>query len=136
MNRFSVACPRVLLAILLLACQPGEKQREASAELLAGIPAMPRSAPVSSSAGTEAVEFRYSTPVAPDSVAAWYRLWFLKNGWHIGGDLPSPGGGVTLSVEKEHRSVWLLVRPAAGRQGSVFSVLAAGADSSVGSASR
>ena len=86
---------------------------------------MPRSAPVASAAGSDAVQAAYTTAARPDSVAAWYRRWFLKESWHITGDLPSPDGGVTLFVEKESRPIWLIVRPAAGNQGSIYSVVAA-----------
>ena len=129
MARSSSPCFRViLLASLLVPACRGEKPREASVELLAGIPAMPRSIPVSSAAGSEAVEAGYTTAASPDSVARWYRQWFLKDGWRINGDLPS-AGGVALSVEKAGRPIWLMIRPMANHQGSVFSVVAAGADS-------
>ncbi|MBI4501865.1 MAG: hypothetical protein HY700_11965 [Gemmatimonadetes bacterium] len=125
-----VRCGGIVLAAFILGCRGGDKAPVASGELLAGIPAMPRSAPMSSAAGSEAVEAAYSTQAPPDSVAAWYRQWFLKDGWRINGDLPSPDGGVTLSVEKDRRSVWLIVRPSARTSRTTFSVVAAGSDSS------
>jgi hypothetical protein len=118
----------LLLAALLVACRGGDNPRVASRALLAGIPAMPRSVPISNAAGSDAVEAGYTTADSPDSVAAWYRRWFLQQGWRITADLPA-SGGVTVAVEKERRPVWLIIRPLANHQGSMFSVVSAGVDS-------
>lgn len=124
MTRSSLRYSSSILLILFLGACRGATPREASGELLAGIPALPRSAPASISAGADAVEAGYTSTLPPDSVAAWYRRWFIKDGWHINGDLPA-AGSVTLYVEKGRRPIWLIIRPLADHQGSVFSVVAA-----------
>jgi hypothetical protein len=136
MTHISVPRPQwIALAALIVGCTAGEKPRVASKELLVGIPAMPNSVPQSGGAGADAIEAGYGSPARPDSVAAWYRQWFLKNGWRLTGDLPSPDSGFTLYAEKDHRPIWLIIQPAAGRPGSTFSVIAAGSDSSAASGS-
>jgi len=98
----------LVLAALLAGC--GQEQPRASTTLLSGIPVMPQATPVSSAAGTDAVETQYRTVAPADSVAAWYRRWLLQDGWRITGDTRA-GGVITLHGEKSGRPMWVMIQP-------------------------
>ena len=119
-----------LLSAVQLACGGKETPPAASAELLAGIPVMPGARAMSTAAGSDAVQEGYLAARPADSVASWYRQWFLKDGWKITGDLRAANGMVTLHAEKGARPLWLIIQPAADGLGSRFSVIGAEADTS------
>ncbi len=98
-------------------------------ELLAGIPVYPGARAMSTAAGADAAQAGFLTDRPADSVAGWYRDWFARDGWLIGGDLRAPDGSTSLHAEKAGRPLWLLVKPLAGGLGSQFSVIGAETDS-------
>jgi len=113
----------VVAALAVAACGSEPPPKSAPASLVNDAPVPPGAARISSIEGTEAVEAVYRAPFPSDSVAAWYRRWFLERRWRITGDNRLPDGTVVLHAEGPGNPLWLMIRPEAG--GTNFSVMSA-----------
>ncbi|MSR06711.1 MAG: hypothetical protein EXR93_06580 [Gemmatimonadetes bacterium] len=109
--------------MLVSACGSEPPPKSAPASLVSDAPVPPGAARISSSEGTEAVEAVYRAQYPSDSVAAWYRRWFLEHQWRITGDNRLPDGMVVLHAEGPAKPLWLMIRPEGG--GTSFSVMTA-----------
>ncbi len=116
-----------LAGILVLAAAAcgGAEQARVSSTVLKGVAIMPRSVPTSAANGAEAAETVFRTGAVPDSVAAWYRRWFVAHGWEISGDARMPDGSLTLHAEKPGRLLWIMIQPGSDHVGSSYSVVGA-----------
>lgn len=91
--------------------------------MVADAPVPPGANRVESAGGPEAVEAVYRTSTSPDSVASFYRRWFLEHSWRIAGDTRLSDGTFVIHAEGQARPLWIMIRPDGGR--TTFSVMAA-----------
>jgi hypothetical protein len=92
------------LAVTLVPC--GEAPvPAASPSLLEGPPLPPGAVRLEFSGERDAAEAVYRSGQPGDSVAAWYRRWFLENEWRIAGDGRLPDKSVVLRAERDGRPV-------------------------------
>ena len=120
---FSRALAALGVTVLCAACGGDTVPRNAPPSLINDAPVPPGAARISSIEGAEAVEAVYRAQFPSDSVAAWYRRWFLQHQWRITGDNRLPDGMVVLHAEGPGKPLWLMIRPEGG--GTTFSVMAA-----------
>ena len=121
---FSRVLAALGVVVLCAACGGDTVPKSAPQSLVNDAPVPPGAVRVSSAEGTEAVEAVYRAAYPADSVAAWYRRWFLEKQWRITGDNRTPDGMVILHAEGPGRPLWLMIRPETGG-GTNFSVMSA-----------
>ncbi len=116
------------LALLAAGCdreQDAEQARALAARTLRGVLAYPQSSLVSLSAGNEAAELAFSSPVAAADVAQWYRRALAANGWEVKSDRTFRDGTVSMYAEQGKRPLWLTLRPNVGGPGSTYTMVGA-----------
>jgi len=112
-----------LVAASCLACGDTPPPKTASPSLVSEAPVPPGAVRVSASEGAEAVEVVYRAGLVPDTVAAWYRRWFLEHRWRITGDTRLADGTLVLHADSAAQPLWLMIRP--DPAGANFSVMSA-----------
>src|SRR5258706_500719 len=106
-----------------LACGDSPPPKTASPSLVSEAPVPPGAVRLSASVGAEAVEAIYRAGFLPDTVAAWYRRWFLEHHWRIAGDARLPDRTLVLHADSAAKPLWLMIRP--DPAGANFSVMSA-----------
>jgi hypothetical protein len=123
------AIPLVLALILLAGgCdrdRDANQARAVAARALRGVLAYPQSTLVSLSAGNDAAELAFSSPVAVDDVAQWYRRALAANGWELKTDQVGRDGSISMYAVQGTRPLWLALRPNVGGPGSTYTMIGA-----------
>jgi hypothetical protein len=120
----------VLLALTVVAAgcdrdRDANQARAVAARALRGVLAYPQSTLVSLSAGNDAAEFAFSSPVAVDDVAQWYRRALAANGWELKTDQVGRDGSISMYAVQGTRPLWLTLRPNVGGPGSTYTMIGA-----------
>ena len=126
MRRSTLLC----LALTLLAtdCDRDRDKRDAralAARALRGVLAYPQSTLVNLSAGSDAAELTFASPVAAADVAQWYRKALAVNGWVVKTDQTSRDGSIAMYAVQGERPLWLTLRPNVGGPGSTYTMIGA-----------
>jgi hypothetical protein len=117
----------VLAGVILPGCERAQPAEERpSVDVMQQAPLFQPARVTERHTSRETVETRFHSPVAADSIAAWYRDAFDRRGWEIVGDLTGPDGVITLHVAREGPPLWVIIRP--GTDGSDFSLIGAAPD--------
>lgn len=90
---------------------------------LAGVLVYPLSTEVGVEAGADAAQATLATADSVGKVADWFRRNLVSNGWSLRSDLTNDDGSVSISASQGKRPLWVTLRPRAGGQGTVYTVI-------------
>ncbi|MBE0594207.1 MAG: hypothetical protein IH616_17590 [Gemmatimonadales bacterium] len=117
----------VLAVLLLPACERAQPVAERPpTDVMQQAPLFQPARMTERRTSRETVETVFHSPVAADSIAAWYRHAFDARGWEIVGDMTGPDGSVTLHIARQGPPLWVIIRPS--EAGSDFSLIGASPD--------
>ena len=127
----------VIVAVLAAtACdRPERRAREeyaAAARALSDLVHFPGGTMISTAAGAEAAEARYTALATTDSVAAYYRRMLMSKGYGIERETDEAGVH-TIYSRREHRPIWVRISANAGGPGVTWTVIGVYSDSTADS---
>ena len=116
----------LVLAVVGLACTRDEPAKQPKvSEAFPELPVPPGGEAVSRSAGEDAVQLRFSSPVSPDTVALYYQTIFSKDPWRLMSDTKTADGGRVLLAQNKGTPLWVTIRKADGASGSTVDLMGA-----------
>jgi hypothetical protein len=116
----------LILAVLGLACTKDEPVKHPKVfEAFPELPVPPGGEPVSQSAGEDAMQLRFTSPVSPDTVALYYQTLFSKAPWRLMSDTRTADGGRVLLAQNKGTPLWVTIRKGDGASGSTVDLMGA-----------
>jgi hypothetical protein len=109
----------VLLSLALAACGDKPPRMAKVSETLPNLPLPPGASFVSRAGGPDALKITLRSPVAPDTLAAYYRNLLQKGNWRLVNEAKDAEGATVLLAQQDGPPLWVRIQRDGGGPGSL-----------------